>query len=262
MAGEHGFSLESVGVPIVIADGIIGKNEIEIKVELPLNKTVFLASDFVSSDSIVVVTHVTGHLLTGLGATIKNLGMGMASRKGKRRQHSVSKPHIKETRCTACGQCIKWCPKDAIFINEKTGKALIDDFKCIGCGECLAVCRQSAVGFNWDSTSSDLQKQMAEHAYGITSLKKGKICYLTFLVNMTKDCDCLKQEKKFILDDIGVLVGDDPVAIDQAVLDLTKQSDKKNMATIAYPKHDPTIQLAYGEKIGLGKRAYTLVEIN
>ena len=78
---------------------------------------------------------------------------------------------------------------------------------------------------------------------------------------MTKDCDCLKQPKKFVLPDIGVLAGNDPVAIDQAIIDLTEK-DGKNLADLSYPTIDPTPQLEYGEKIGLGSRKYNLIHVD
>jgi len=257
LANHHGFSIETLGAPLVIADGILGKNETEITIDAPINQKVNIASEFLTSNSIVVVTHATGHLASGLGATIKNLGMGMSSRKGKLMQHSVSKPMINTAKCINCLACYNWCPADSII--KKAAHVFIDENKCIGCGECLAQCRHDAVKFKWDSSSADLQKQIAEHALGIVKTKGDKMIYFTFLINMTKDCDCIGNQSGFVMEDIGVLLGDDPVALDQAVLDLTSLKDK-NLATMSYENHDPTIQISYGEKIGLGVRKYKLTE--
>jgi len=258
LAYDNGFTYEKVGAPVIIADGIIGRNETEIEVSAPLNKTVSLATELVAANSIITITHVTGHLSTGLGATIKNLGMGMSSRRGKLAQHSVSKPIIKSNKCTACGLCMKWCPANAIEIPDKF--AIIDQNICIGCGECLTVCRFDAVHFKWNNSSTRLQQQIAEHALGIVRQKNGRIGYLTFLTNMTKDCDCLPGKQVPIAPDIGVLAGFDPVAIDQAVIDLTNQVNDQNIAQLAHPEIDYSIQLDYGEKIGLGCRKYQLIE--
>ncbi len=259
LAHKHGFSLETIGAPIVIADGTNGANEKEITINAPLNKTVSIASEFINANSLMVVTHVTGHLCTGLGATIKNLGMGMSSRKGKLRQHSVSKPNISKKYCTSCGTCLEWCPEDAIELQSDG--AWINKNTCIGCGECIAVCRDSAVKFNWDSPTENIQKQIAEHALGIVSQKKNKMGYYTFLINMTRDCDCLAHSGKLLMPDIGVLVGSDPVAIDKAVLDITTGVTKQNIATMSYPAIDPMVQLEYGQKIGLGSLKYKLIEV-
>jgi len=259
LANRHGFTLENTGAPIVIADGIAGNNEIEITIDAPINKKVALASEFITANSIIVVSHATGHLGVGLGASIKNLGMGMASRKGKLIQHSVSKPEINQEKCTACGICKKWCPEDCIAMYPEYAE--INEDKCIGCGECLAVCRFSAVNFKWDSSSEELQKQIAEHALGIVKQKKRKIGYLLFLVNMTKDCDCIGIEQEKIIDDIGVLAGNDPVALDQAALDLTKKYAGKNLQEKSFPDIDCRVQLEYAENIGVGTRKYVLEEV-
>ena len=258
LAYEHGFTPENTGAPVIIADGINGINEQEIEINAPFNKTVNIAKEYLTANSIIVVTHATGHLGAGIGATIKNLGMGMSSRKGKLVQHSVSHPHISESKCVKCGTCLKWCPVDAIVMQENS--AFIIDDKCIGCGECLAVCRPDAVKFKWDSGSTLLQQQIVEHALGIVQEKKDKMGYFTFLINMTKDCDCIAQPAKFILEDIGVIAGTDPVAIDQAVWDLTKH-EGKNLNQHAYPNIDGEEQLRYGEKVGLGTRNYEIEEI-
>lgn len=257
LAHEHGFSLKTIGAPIIISDGIAGRNEIEIRIDAPINKYVSLAVDLVTANSLIVISHVTGHINIGLAATIKNMGMGMASRKGKLTQHSVSKPMINQNKCTACGTCAEWCPENAI--NVGSNFATINETICIGCGECIAVCRFSAVKLKWDNSSTELQKQVAEHALGIVKQKKGKIGFFTFLINMTKDCDCFGVKSEPIIDDIGVLAGKDPVAIDQAVLDLTIINNK-NISELSYPNVDANTQLIYGEKIGLGSRSYKLID--
>ncbi len=75
---------------------------------------------------------------------------------------------------------------------------------------------------------------------------------------MTADCDCLAQPAKYVVPDIGVIAGYDPVAIDQAVLDLTKGEGQENIADLSYPAIPAEEQLAYGEKIGLGSRSYNI----
>ena len=166
LARRHGFG--DLGIPIVMLDGLLGNHE--RSVELPagtLCSSVNLAADVAACDHMVVVSHVTGHLAAGMGACLKNVGMGLASRKGKLQQHSGSKLKIKESLCTACGTCIDTCPQRAIAADPaQEGRSVIDDEHCIGCGECLAVCRFDAVKFRWEAASQDLQRRMAEHALG------------------------------------------------------------------------------------------------
>ncbi|MFP4498300.1 MAG: DUF362 domain-containing protein [Vulcanimicrobiota bacterium] len=257
-AVEHGFSLQETGAPFIMADGLAGDSEIEVKINGEMFDSVLVAREARMADFLMIVSHMTGHIATGFGAAIKNLGMGLASRKGKLRQHSSIKPEIIYEKCVYCRKCEEWCPKDAISENE--GKAWIDPDKCIGCGECLAVCRFGAVKFDWGAESDWMQKAMAEHALGVVVDKKA--FYFNVCVNMTKDCDCFTIDQKKMIPDIGILGSWDPVALDQASLDLTKNSGEKNLNQMAAENVNGNVQLEHAEKIGLGTRNYEIVQVN
>lgn len=258
-AHEHGFTIEKTGAPFIMSDGLVGNTEIEVPIPGILFKSVNIAREIVLAEGLIVVSHPTGHVQAGLGACLKNIGMGLASRIGKMRQHSSIKPYIEARLCTFCKQCIKWCPEDAII--EKKGKAFIVTDKCIGCGECLAVCAFDAVKYNWGVESAELQKRIAEHALGVIIGKREKSLFLNFMTDMTKECDCYGAKQERIIPDVGILASRDPVAVDQATLDLTEQASGKNLAVESWPMVDPQVQLEHGEKIGLGTRDYTLIRI-
>jgi hypothetical protein len=257
MAYEHGFTFENTGLPIIMADGLLGDEEIEVPTGGTHYKTVKLANLIVKAQALVVVSHFTGHLATGFGGALKNMGMGCASRRGKMIQHSTAKPSIKISKCVGCGECVKWCPQDAITLAE--GKAQIDRKKCIGCGECLAVCRFEAVGYNWGETYEHLQQKVVEHARGVAECKRGKIICFNFLTRITKDCDCMGEFKK-IVPDLGVLVSFDPVAIDNASLDLVEQAAAKKLSSLAY-NIPYKVQIDHAGKIGFGNPDYELIKI-
>ena len=256
LAEKHGFTIEKTGAPVVIADGLRGSNETKVKIPGILFSEVFIATEAIVANSMVVATHVTGHIASGIGGAIKNMGMGLASRKGKLRQHSSVKPWIDGSKCSGCGQCLLWCPVDAIIMNGDVAE--INEKICIGCGECLAVCSFEAVRYNWQTSSEELQKRMAEHALGVVLNKKNKICYLNFLINITKDCDCFNVVQQPIMKDIGILASTDPVAIDKASLDLVEQHAGESLIKMSYSSLDPMVQLKHGEKIGLGTMDYEL----
>jgi len=260
LAYKHGFRMEVVDAPIIISDGLIGSEEKTVRIPGKIFNEVSLASVAVEAGAIIVLSHVTGHIATGMAAAIKNLGMGFASRKGKLRQHSVMKPAISSKRCTGCEVCVKWCPADAISMNGD--KAVIDSKLCIGCGECIAVCRFGAVNHDWNIGGDDLQKRMAEHALGVTVDRPGKVGYLNFLISITKDCDCFNIQQTPIIPDIGILASKDPVAIDAATLEIIKKEEGKHIADLTYPDIDPWVQIRHGEEIGLGSADYELVEIS
>jgi uncharacterized protein len=262
-AHAHGFGIEAVGAPFFALDGLSGTHEREVEVNGELNRTVKVAGEVLLADAIVVLAHATGHIGCGLGAAIKTVGMGLASRAGKMRQHSTISPKIDPKECTGCGKCRKWCPADAITSREveKGQVSFIVKDKCIGCGECLAVCRFSAVEFNWGSQSPALQKSMVEHAAGALRGFGDKAVHINVMTDMTRECDCMNIRQKKLIPDLGIIASNDIVAVDQAALDLTAKAHGKDLSRLAYPRLNPSIQLEHAVKMGLGEREYELVEV-
>ncbi len=261
LATEHGFSLEGLGIPFVVSDGLSGTAEAAVKINGQINKEVFIAYDITRCQSILSVAHVTGHMASGLGATLKTIGMGCASKKGKLTQHAALKLNISDD-CTLCSVCLDHCPADAITLDDV--KAHIDQDKCIGCAECLAVCRFGAVTCNWGQETDILQKSIAEHALGALKGKEKKATFFNFLLSITKDCDCFDTpDMDKIVGDIGIIASTDPVAVDKAALDLVeKKSGKKLTQLLGNVKIDTNCQIAHGESIGLGSSNYELIEID
>jgi len=261
LAAEHGFDVNGLGIPFIAPDGLFGTAESSVRIDAELNEEVSIAADILMCQSILSVAHFTGHIATSAAATIKTLGMGCASRKGKMRQHSALKPQIGDE-CVLCGQCAKHCPTDAITLGDV--KAHIDADKCIGCAECVAVCRFDAVKYDWGREDETLQKDMAEHAKGVLAGKKGKAAFFNYVMSVTDECDCLGQpDLEQVVDDIGIVASTDPVAVDKASLDLVeKQGGRKMADLIGKPKTNPQYQMAHAEKIGLGSTDYELTEIS
>ncbi|MGB9835925.1 MAG: DUF362 domain-containing protein [Candidatus Saccharicenans sp.] len=258
LAWEHGFTPDVVRVPVIIADGLVGREKTEVKVDGQRIKSSRIASAFLMSEAMVCLTHVTGHVQSGVGAAIKNLGMGCASRAGKLDQHSVVHPRVDAKKCRNCGVCLKYCPAEAIV--QLNGHVAIDDEKCIGCGECLVVCKYGAVKMKWDEDSRRLQEKMAEYALSVKNHFGEKICFLNFIMQVTKDCDCMAKNQSAIVEDVGILASFDPVAIDRASIDLVNRQAGRDPFRAGY-NIDWSVQLSYGEKIGLGCQEYELIEV-
>ena len=78
---------------------------------------------------------------------------------------------------------------------------------------------------------------------------------------MTRECDCLNKRQEKAFADVGILASDDIVAADQATLDISAQAHRSDLAQQSFPGLDAAIQIRHAEKIGLGSRAYRLVEV-
>jgi uncharacterized Fe-S center protein len=280
-AFENGFTDSVVNAPILIADGLRGNSAMKVRIDKPIFKTVSIAREIYMADALITVTHFKGHELSGFGGALKNLGMGCSSREGKLSQHSNISPQVKKKACKGCEICLSWCPQSAISMissgsetENKPSIALIDSTNCIGCGECILACPSSAIQIQWNESIPIFQKKMVEHAYGAVQKKKGKALYLNFLTQISPACDCYGYSDTPIVNDIGILSSEDPVAIDQASVDLVNgeagnQSSKlpgawkpgENKFRAIYPEVDWNIQLAYAEEIGMGTREYELIKI-
>jgi len=258
LAWRHGFGSPQSDVPVLIADGLLGHDMEEVKVDLPHVKTARLSSAVVHSEVLVVFSHLTGHVLSGIGGAVKNLGMGCASRAGKLEQHSDVHPRISAKACRNCGICLDYCPSRAIVQAE--GSVRIIDDQCLGCGECLTVCKYGAVKFSWDEDSRGMQEKMAEYARAVQGLFKEKIGFLNFVLNVTKDCDCMSTAQKPVAEDVGLLASLDPVAIDRASVDLVLAKAGGDVFRKGY-NLDWAIQLEHGERIGLGTQSYKLIDL-
>ncbi len=274
LAFRNGFSFATVGAPVIISDGIKSQDVVEVEVGLKHFKKVKYCSAAHHADALVVVSHFTGHLAVGFGATIKNLGMGLGSKSQKQRMHGVVRPqHKDESLCTGCGECVEVCAYGAVRVEG--GISRFDLERCVGCAECIAVCPQGALRILWDESSRNLQEKLVETAHAVLLGKKGRAAFFNFLMDITPDCDCFSRSDTAIVPDIGILGATDPVAIDQASVDLVNQSSGLSNSALSsgyepgedklralYPDVDWSSQLAYGEEIGLGRRGYELVDID
>lgn len=257
-AAEHGFTLDTVGAPVIIADGLIGGSQAMVAINKKHFREVPVALDAIHSHAIVVMTHITGHVLAGFGGTIKNISMGLCGRAGKLAMHAGSRPSIKQDKCIACGRCVRWCPAGAISVSDT---AVIDNGKCIGCGECYAICRENAVAFNWDASSTDFNEKMAEATLAVVKDKPGRVIYLNYAIKITEHCDCMGNVYPRIIDDLGIFASFDPVAVDKAVADLLERKHGHNVFEKYWSKCDYRTQFQHGEAIGLGCQDYEVIEI-
>jgi uncharacterized Fe-S center protein len=272
-AVHHGFSYATVEAPIIIADGLSGGDSVDVPIEgFKHFESVRIGSAAVHADAMVVLSHVKGHEATGFGGAFKNVGMGLGCRSAKQRMHSDFEPDVVAEKCTACKRCVNACPVNAITIGPDR-VAVVDFELCYGCGECVASCSFGAIGIQWKTTPEALQEKIVEHAAGVLKGKEGKVVYLSFVTQVSPDCDCWSFSDAPVVADIGVLASTDIVAIDQAAYDLivaapglpggrgagmASGADKFREITGV----DGTVVMSYGEKCGMGSRDYELRQLD
>ena len=268
----NGFTYSTVDAPIIIADGLRGRSEIAVSIKGNHFDQAYIGAEIVNADALVSVAHFKGHELSGFGGTIKNVGMGSASRRGKLAQHSSLSPKVKSKKCIGCGDCVVHCSQKALTLVEK--KAVINADKCIGCGECILICENEAIQIRWNQSIPIFQENMVEYTLAVLKNKKRKALFINFITDVSPACDCYDFNDAPIVRNIGIVASIDPVAIDQASVDLVNQEAAlpgccltENTAPgedkfgALYPKVDWHIQLKYAEKLKLGRCNYDLVTI-
>lgn len=269
----NGFNPMTTGCQIIIADGLKGSDEVEVPVvggEYVKNAKIGRA--VMDADVFISLTHFKGHEEAGFGGCLKNIGMGCGSRAGKMEQHNAGKPHVAQKHCIGCGQCRKICAHGAPIIEN--GKAHIDHDKCVGCGRCIAVCPKNAVQINWDETTINLNRKIAEYTKAVVD---GRPCFhISLVIDVSPNCDCRPENDMAIVPNVGMFASFDPVALDMACVDAVNAQTplRGSAADDAHAKahvHDHFQRLhpdtnwrsclEHGEKIGIGTREYELIKI-
>ncbi len=259
LAREHGFTREATGAEVIVPEDNKKENTIDIQINQRFIKAAKLARIFVDADAIVDVSHFKGHIMTGFGGALKNLGMGCAARIGKLQQHSDISPIVYKQKCIGCGECENACPVKAILIRNN--KAVINGLKCIGCATCIALCLYSAIDVSWESGGVTIQEKMIEYASAVMKNKKGKAGFLNFAIKITKECDCLAKDDPRVAPDVGILASTDPVSIDKASFNLVNLACGRDIFKELHPQRDGTKQLKYAQELGLGNLDYELIEL-
>jgi uncharacterized Fe-S center protein len=109
---------------------------------------------------------------------------------------------------------------------------------------------------------NNFNKSMAEAGKSVSDSLKGNILYINVMNRLSIDCDCNGNPAEPDLHDIGILSSFDPVALDQACIDLIWKADGNESMIRRINEHDGLLTLEHAGKIGLGSRGYTLVSID
>lgn len=256
LAYQKGFTPGKLGCPYIIADSVFGTDSRSVKEHFKNINEIKIPSLIRVLDDVIVLSHITGHIMSGYAASIKNVAMGMASRAGKQMQHSSLKPVINVSKCTLCGTCIDICPVSAI--SENSGQVYINSNVCVGCGECIAACMLDAVQINWHEDPIIFIERMTEYATGILAKIRRKV-FINFALDITKECDCICGDDPRLIEDTGIFASEDILAVDKACYDALV--GKRDIFSRGGKIRSHTHQFEYAQKIGLGSMTYRLIEV-
>ena len=280
IAKNAGYTHLTLGAPVVLADGIYGNDSFTVKAGELLGE-VSVASAIHDARSMVVLTHVKGHIQAVLGGAIKNLSMGGVSfaPRNDTWQHGRGKMHFlmgdimewDETKCTLCHDCMNICPMECITFPDD--KYTVDKENCWRCGRCARVCPVDAIAV--PITHEIFMKALAEGAKAVLdTFETRRILYVNFMLEMQPECDCMPMADPPVAQDQGILISDDPVAIDAATLNIlsrvkplpdSRASDIQmkegwDIFSLLHKK-DGKLQIKEAEKLGLGSSDYELINV-
>lgn len=274
-ATKNGYNPLSASANVIIADGLKGTEYREIPIGGKYCPAPKIGSAIADADIFISMNHFKGHEQTGFGGALKNIGMGSASRGGKLELHSSSKPVINRDKCRSCNVCVKNCAHSAITLDNSK-KAVIDYNKCVGCGQCVALCQFEGAVLKDYNTSQELNYKIAEYAKAVIEGKPH--FHISFIVNVSPECDCWCHNDAAIVPDLGIAASFDPVALDQACADMVINAPiipgsilheghphehlcGEDKFHIIHPDTNWQSGLEYGEEIGIGRRDYELIHI-
>ncbi len=282
VANQNGINPQSMGCPVIMADGLFGCDSIQVEAGPVLDK-VRVASAIYDAPAMIVVSHCKGHIEAGYGGAIKNLAMGGVAGRHRSGEWKEARGHLHaagaesavirdEELCTMCLQCLHVCPTEAIL--EEDGSLVVDDEKCWRCGRCERVCPEGAIKLQ-KRGEDEFQMALAEGAQAVLrTFEPGKVLYFNFALEVQPECDCMPMADTPLVQDQGILAARDIVGVEQATLDLINSAiplpdslaDDRSVkpGERVLPRAlgvDGQLHVDAAAQIGLGSLEYELVEV-
>ncbi len=129
-------------------------------------------------------------------------------------------------------------------------------------GKCLIHTGGASDSSPWGGQSPIFMDSMAEAGKSVVDALDGNILYINVMNNISVDCDCNGRPAAPDIHDIGILASTDPVALDQACVDLIYRAEGSENLIARIESVGGEDTLEHGEKIGLGVRSYVIVDID
>jgi uncharacterized Fe-S center protein len=294
-AERNGYTSATLGCPFIAADGYNGTDD--VRIDLPegfILKEAYIAKAIALADVMIVLTHFKGHPLGVIGGSIKNLGIGAQSKRGKLNVHMGGHPRygfgaatdFHPERCKGRSGCARWqtcetcCPYGLFHVTEHS--IVWDRERCTDCLAHLGANTWCGVCNNPEISAQAACAAMADGCLAaVKAVGRDKVGFINMAIDVSPACDCVGFADMPIVPHLGVFAGRDPVALDQATLDKAKASpgmpgsaaEDYEAAAPGTPKFTTVsahnfeslseeIQLVTGSINGLGSLEYEMVTVD
>ena len=271
---RRGYTPENLGCPILDDCGYFGKYFYTREVDFKSFRHVDVAGLINDADFLIDFSHVKGHGSCGYGGACKNIAMGCVTDRTRHEIHALEGGLVwDKEKCIHCNKCVGACNHHA---NDFTKDGIYDVnyHHCTMCQHCVKVCPVHAITLD-SHDYKDFQEGMALCTKTVLdTFAPGNVYFINMLISITALCDCWGLTTPSLVPDIGIMAGDDIVAVEQACLDAIKMED---LIPVGIPKgmelgteghlfqrlhgKNPYVQLEMLQKYGLGTREYTLTEV-
>ncbi|MBM3269390.1 MAG: DUF362 domain-containing protein [Candidatus Sericytochromatia bacterium] len=240
LAAEHGFAIATLGAPFVVADGLAGEDAVTVPTPGRHLREAPFGAALCQADAVIVVSHFTAAPIFGYAGALHNLGyLGLA------RAHRHLVTHLR-------GLPVEAGAVSAAILDDDLPPQVAEEGLLLSC--------------------ADAQERMVEACAGFARSKPGRCGYVTILLDVTPDPDSHPWSDAPVVPDIGVLASRDPVALDQACIDMVNSAEgipgtrlehaaARDKLAELHPEVDWSNGLTYAERLGLGTRDYELLII-
>ena len=155
-----------------------------------------VSKDLIEADGVFVISHVKGHVCSGFGGAIKNLGMGAVTKNSKGKIHLGGEYKFDKSLCSKCGMCELKCPMEFVKMGDD-GPVFSD---CFGCSNCCIHCATGALTpklETFDKLLADCAKTAEDNF--------AKKYYVNIIKDITRKCDCDSSPGGIIAEDVGYI---------------------------------------------------------
>jgi uncharacterized Fe-S center protein len=293
-AERNGYTSGTLGCPFIAADGFNGTDDVCI--DLPegyILKEAYIAKAIALADAMIVLTHFKGHPMGVIGGSVKNLGIGAQSKRGKMNVHMGGHPtygygvatDFHPERCKGRSGCDRWqacegcCPYGLFHVTEHSIEW--DREGCVSCMAHLGATTWCGVCDNPEITVKAACAAIADGCLGaVKAVGRDKVGFIKMAMDVSPACDCVGYADMPIVPHLGVFAGRDPVALDKATVDKAMESPGmpgsaaedydaiasgiRKFSAVSGHRHgnlSEEIQLVTGAINGLGSMDYEMITV-